>query len=79
MGIANIADMVLAYHLVFCAYGLWLPNDPRGSWSDFVWAWELRRFGDATTTQARRSVAQREHDRALRMAARCASSTRRFT
>ena len=25
--------MVLAYHLVFSAYGFWLPNDPRGSTS----------------------------------------------
>jgi hypothetical protein len=27
---------VLAYHVVLGAYGFWLPNDPRGSWSDFV-------------------------------------------
>jgi len=26
-------------------YGFWLPNDPRGSWSDFVASWELARFG----------------------------------
>ena len=38
---------VLAYHLILTAYGFWLPNDPRGSWSDFVRAWELRRFGPA--------------------------------
>ena len=30
------------------AYGFWLPNDPRGSWSDFVGKWELVRFGKAT-------------------------------
>ncbi len=33
--------MIVAYHSIFCAYGFWLPNDPRGSWSDFVGAWEL--------------------------------------
>jgi REP element-mobilizing transposase RayT len=26
-------------------YVFWLPNDPRGSWSDFVGHWELARFG----------------------------------
>ena len=40
--------MVHGYHAIFCAYGFWLPNDPRGSWSDFVGAWELVRFGRAT-------------------------------
>ena len=37
--------MVRAYHAVFTAYGFWLPNDPRGSWSDFVRSWELFRAG----------------------------------
>lgn len=63
---------VRAYHVIFGAYGFWLPNDPRGSWSDFVWAWELQRFGDATTTHARRSVAGATHDRRLRGAAKAA-------
>ena len=59
--------MVLAYHVIFGAYGFWLPNDPRGSWSDFVYAWELFRFGGpATTTNTRRSVAARSHDVAFR-------------
>jgi REP element-mobilizing transposase RayT len=40
--------MVHGYHVIFGAYGFWLPNDPRGSWSDFVGAWELWRFGPAT-------------------------------
>jgi REP element-mobilizing transposase RayT len=62
--------MVLAYHLIFTAYGFWLPNDPRGSWSDFVWAWELRRFGPATRTHERRSLAFEPHDYALRMQAK---------
>ena len=37
--------MIHAYHVVMVTYGAWLPNDPRGSWSDFVAAWELYRFG----------------------------------
>ncbi|QNN21950.1 hypothetical protein HED60_06590 [Planctomycetales bacterium ZRK34] len=54
--------MVIASHVIFCAYGFWLPNDPRGSWSDVVAAWELLRFGRATTTDTRRSVAGAQHD-----------------
>ncbi len=38
-------------------YGFWLPNDPRGSWSDFVGSWELLRYGRATTVNVRRSLA----------------------
>jgi REP element-mobilizing transposase RayT len=62
--------VVLAYHSIFTAYGFWLPNDPRGSWSDFVWAWELRRFGSATKTRTRRSVAAAAHDHATRLEAK---------
>ena len=40
--------MVHGYHVICGAYGFWLPNDPRGSWSDFIGAWELWRFGPAT-------------------------------
>jgi REP element-mobilizing transposase RayT len=36
---------IIAYHIVFGAYGFWLPNDPRGSWSRYVWADRLHRFG----------------------------------
>jgi hypothetical protein len=54
---------VLAYHGLFCAYGSWLPNDPRGSWSDFVASWELfRAGGPATKTLARHSLANVPHD-----------------
>ncbi len=59
-------DMVLAYHVIFGAYGFWLPNDPRGSWSDFVASWELVRFGKATKTTERRSLAHVAHDRRRR-------------
>jgi REP element-mobilizing transposase RayT len=63
--------MVLGYHLVFGAYGFWLPNDPRGSGSWHVWAEHLKRFGSATRLDDRsRSVAGREHDSRLRRAAK---------
>ena len=42
--------MIHGYHVVLPMYGFWLPNDPRGSWSDFVRRWELVRFGAATIT-----------------------------
>src|SRR5437763_4246727 len=62
--------MVLAYHVIFGTYGFWLPNDPRGSWSDFVGAFELFiEAGKATTTTTRRSVAASDHDRAARLRA----------
>ena len=64
--------MVLGYHVIFGAYGFWLPNDPRGSWSDFVRSWELRRFGPATKVDTRQSVAGRRHDVVLRQAAKSA-------
>ncbi len=62
--------MILAYHVVFGAYGFWLPNDPRGSWSDFVGSWELVRFGKATKVNTRRSLATVSHNRHLREAAK---------
>ncbi len=64
--------MALASHIIFSAYGFWLPNDPRGSWSDFVRKWELVRFGDATKWKINspRSVASIPHDRKLREAAK---------
>jgi REP element-mobilizing transposase RayT len=61
---------VIAYHLIITAYGFWLPNDPRGSWSDFVRSWELFRFGPATKTDERRSLAREPHDRKTRLEAK---------
>lgn len=58
------------YHLIVTAYGFWLPNDPRGSWSEFVASWELRKFGPATKTSERRSLAHDPHNRELRLAAK---------
>jgi len=64
--------MIVGYHLIFGTYGFWLPNDPRGSWSDFIGSWELLRYGTATKTTDRRSLAQRAHDHNQRLAAKAA-------
>jgi hypothetical protein len=63
--------VILAAHLIISAYGFWLPNDPRGSWSDFVGSWELfLAGGPATKVTTRRSVAHVPHDRAVRLRAK---------
>lgn len=62
--------MVIGYHVILGAYGFWLPNDPRGSWSTEVWAQHLRPFGPATKVHTRRSLAKREHDREKRLEAK---------
>ena len=64
--------MLHGFHVIFSAYGFWLPNDPRGSWSEWVRRWELVRFGKATKISTRSSVANRHHDRNLRQAAKLA-------
>src|SRR5947209_4674353 len=46
-------EMIHAYHVIGGTYGFWLPNDPRGSWSDFVASWELARFGKTTRSPER--------------------------
>jgi REP element-mobilizing transposase RayT len=61
---------MIAAHVIFGAYGFWLPNDPRGSWSDFVGAWNLYRYGPATKVATRRSVAGASHDVAARLEAK---------
>jgi REP element-mobilizing transposase RayT len=61
-----------AYHVIFCAYGFWLPNDPRGSCSVEVRAVNLQPFGPATPTGEGRSVAAVPHDVTERRAARSA-------
>ncbi len=38
--------MIIAYHAIFTTYGTWLPNDPRGSYSDAIYREELRLLGD---------------------------------
>lgn len=64
--------MVIAYHIILSAYGFWLPNDPRGSWSNFVGSWELLKFGPATKVNDGRNYAKDVHDRATRLAAKTA-------
>lgn len=62
---------MLAFHGIFTAYGFWLPNDPRGSWSSWVASWELfRAGGKATSVRARTSVAGKKHDASARRAAK---------
>jgi REP element-mobilizing transposase RayT len=64
---------VLAYHVIITNYGFWLPNDPRGSWSDVVRSWELfLAGGPATKTTSRRRVAAAPHDYQRRLRAQAA-------
>ncbi len=65
-----IPDVILAYHVIFGAYGFWLPNDPRGSGSEIVWAEHLKAFGPATKVNTRRSVAGQSHNRPARLEAK---------
>jgi len=58
--------MILGFHSIISNYGFWLPNEPRGSWSDFVASWELFRFGPATMVNTHRSVAHRPYDKNLK-------------
>jgi REP element-mobilizing transposase RayT len=66
--------VILASHVIFTAYGFWLPNDPRGSWSYFVGSWELFRFGKATTVNTTASRAHFAHSTQARLAAKTALS-----
>ena len=63
---------MLGFHAIFGAYGFWLPNDPRGSWSQFVGSWELSRFGPPTKVTTTHSLAHIEHDDNARLAAKAA-------
>jgi REP element-mobilizing transposase RayT len=63
---------MLAAHIIVGAYGFWLPNDPRGSWSEFVGSFELHKYGKATKVDVRRSVAAQLHDTARRKEAKTA-------
>ena len=63
--------MIHGYHVIMPHYGFWLPNDPRGSWSQFVARWELARFGRTTRNLQQRTIAQlSDQEVALREAAR---------
>ncbi len=62
--------MVLGYHLMFSAYGFWLPNDPRGSGSRGIGADKLWEFGGPTKVSAHEFCARKPHDRQKRLAAK---------
>lgn len=62
--------MLLAHHCILGFYGFWLPNDPRGSGSDYVASWELFRYGPATKTNSASSLAHVPHDHAARLRAK---------
>jgi len=64
--------VILGYHFILTAYGFWLPNDPRGSWSAAVRRLDLLAFGPATKVDTTRSLAADPHDTAARLAARAA-------
>ena len=70
----QVTAMAIAYHVIFTAYGFWLPNDPRGSWSNFVASWELFLHGQASKTTEKCSLASVPHDPARRRAAKRALS-----
>ncbi len=74
--------MVIAYHSTFSAYGFWLPNDPRGSWSNYVRSWDLyNAAGHATACGTRQSVAAAIHDHSARQRAKesLANATVKFS
>ena len=60
--------MTHGFHVIATAYGFWLPNDPRGSWSDYVRKWEMLDFSKATKVETTRTVASCSHDRRARFA-----------
>jgi REP element-mobilizing transposase RayT len=62
--------MICAYHAIFCTYGFWLPNDPRGSWSALVGSKALRQFGGVVPANTKRSLAYRPHNVSQRLAAK---------
>jgi len=62
---------MLGWHLIFSAYGFWLPNDERGSGSSRVRARHIYNAGgEATKVHTTRSVAHRPHDVRLRQLAK---------
>jgi REP element-mobilizing transposase RayT len=60
--------IVIAYHLVWTAYGTWLPNDPRGSGSRFVASPLLGELGELhygrKTIQPKPSTVREFYERA---------------
>lgn len=48
-GSASSRRYIIGQHLIFHAYGLWLPNDPRGSGSDEIRKQEIEALGPVHT------------------------------
>jgi len=61
---------VIGFHFIVTCYGFWLPNDPRGSWSQQIRQFDLLVAGRATKINTTRSVAGTRHDRGARQAAK---------
>lgn len=61
---------ILAHHIVLSAYGFWLPNDPRGSGSNYVGGSTLYQFGAATHVDTTHSIAAQTHDQHARLTAK---------
>ena len=60
---------MIAFHAIVSAYGFWLPNDPRGSWSNYVGSSDLYHSGGAATkVSTTRSLAQKPHNQFQRRA-----------
>jgi hypothetical protein len=57
---------VIGFHVIGCTYGFWLPNEERGSCSDFVRRDALAKFGPANPVDHRRSVARKSYDYEVR-------------
>ena len=66
----HLDTSALGFHVVGTTYGFWLPNEERGSGSDFVRADHLTKFGPANPVSTRRSVAYVPHDPEIRRLAR---------
>jgi REP element-mobilizing transposase RayT len=61
---------VIGFHIIMCFYGFWLPNDERGSGSDWVRNKSLLKYGPANPVDGSRSVAGKRFDPAIRKLAR---------
>ena len=62
--------MLEGFHIICTPYGFWLPNDERGSGSDFVRSEALTKFGPANPVTHGRSVARKPFDPVIREMAR---------
>jgi hypothetical protein len=65
--------MILAYHSIFSMYGFWLPNDPRGSGSDYVASIENNPLKEGKRLQNWPFVFPFAPDEAIRMAIEAAA------